>query len=173
MEYTVAAVYILKMPSHFDRIFHYYLPQEFIGKIEKGSLVTVPFGGGNRHVSALVSEILTSQSIEKLKPIIDYSAITLTQEEYGLVFFLKEHTFCSIGDAVKCVVPHSFLTQTNRVFAITDKTVETDSINFKALIVYSFIAERVNPSLQNLKEEFGSDVTELLKSLLALGYIRE
>lgn len=173
MEYTVAAVYILKMPSHFDRVFHYYLPHELVGKIEKGSLVTVPFGGGNRHVSALVSEILTAESIEKLKPIIDHSAITLTEEEYRLVFFLKEHTFCSIGDAVKCVVPHSFLTQTNRVFAITDKSVEKDSINFKALIVYSFIAERVNPSLQNLKEQFGSDVTELLQSLLTLGYIRE
>ncbi len=173
MDYTVAAVYILKMPSHFDRVFHYYLPYELVDKIEKGSLVTVPFGGGNRHMSALVSEILTTESIEKLKPIIDYSAITLTEEEYGLVFFLKEHTFCSIGDAVKCVVPHSFLTQTNRVFAITEKKIEKESLNFKALVVYTFIAERGNPSLQNLKEEFGADVTELLQSLLTLGYIRE
>ena len=101
MSYTVVEVYILNMPSHFDRMFHYYLPSDFVGKIQKGSLVTVPFGGGNRHVSALVSNVFESDTIEKLKPIIDYSAITLTEEEFGLVFFLREHTFCSVGDAVK------------------------------------------------------------------------
>ena len=173
MSYTVVEVYILNMPSHFDRMFHYYLPSDFVGKIQKGSLVTVPFGGGNRHVSALVSNVLESDTIEKLKPIIDYSAITLTEEEFGLVFFLREHTFCSVGDAVKCVVPHSFLTQTNRVFSVTDKNVEKDSINFKALIVYSFILEHVNPTLRNLKEEFGAEVTDMLNSLLRLGYIKE
>lgn len=173
MEYTVAAVYVLKMPSHFDRVFHYYLPHELCDRIEKGSLVTVPFGGGNRHVTALVCEILSTDSIDNLKPIIDYTAITLTEEEYKLVFFLKEHTLCSIGDAVKCVVPHSFLTQTNRVFSITSREVEKETINFKALIVYTYIAEHNHPSLQNLREEFGADVTELLQSLLVLGYIRE
>lgn len=173
MTYTVIAAHILKMPSHFDRIFHYYLPHELIGKVQKGSLVTVPFGGGNRHVSALVSEVLTADSIEKLKPVIDHSDITLTEEEYGLVFFLREHTFCSVGDAVRCVIPHSFLTQTNRVFSITDKQLEKDAINFKALIVYSFIAERVHPTLQNLKDEYGAEVTELLDSLISLGYVKE
>ncbi|MBQ7364212.1 MAG: primosomal protein N' [Clostridia bacterium] len=173
MAYTVAATYILKMPSHFDRIFHYYIPQELSKTITKGSLVTVPFGGGNRHVSALVSEVIAVDSIEGLKPVIDTSSITLTDEEYGLVFFLREYTFCSVGDAVRCVVPHSFLTQTNRVFSVTDKTVEKDAINFKAMIVYSFILERGNPTLKNLKEEYGNDVIELLDSLISLGYIKE
>lgn len=173
MAYTVVSAHILKMPSHFDRVFHYYVPHELVHKIKKGSLITVPFGGGNRHVSALVTEVFEKDEIEKLKPIINDSAITLSEEEYGLVFFLCEHTFCSVGDAVRCVIPHSFLTQTNRVFSITDKHPENNALNFKALVVYSFIVDHVHPTLQNLKEEFGQDVTVMLESLLSLGYIKE
>ena len=173
MAYHVAAVYILNMPTHFDRVFHYYIPGELTGKIRKGSLVTVPFGGGNRHVTALVSELLTEDSIDSLKPVIDTTMISLSEEEFGLVFFLREYTFCSIGDAVKCVVPHSFLTQTNRVFSVTEKTVEHDTLNFKAVIVYSYILEHGNPTLQNLKEQYGTEVVDLLESLISLGYIKE
>ncbi len=173
MSYTVAAVYILKMPSHFDRIFHYYIPNEFIPSVHKGSLVTVPFGGGNRHVSALVSEILPSDSIDSLKPVIDYSAITLSEEELGLVFFLREYTFCSIGDAVRTVIPHSFLTQTNRIFSITDKAFEGDTLNFNCSLLYHFIEKTGRATLQNIKEQFSQDATELISRLITLGYIQE
>ena len=172
MAYSVVSVYILTMPSHHDRIYDYYIPSLTDFLPTRGSIVTVPFGGGNRHVSALVDSVSEKEEIDRLKPIVSVSNITLNEEEIGLCFFLKEYTFCSIGDAVRTVIPHSFLAKTTQVYCITNKEVVKEDMNFKALIVYSYIREKKNPTLAMLKREYGAEVTEMLEALTKLGYVR-
>ena len=172
MAYSVVSVYILTMPSHHDRIYDYYIPSLTETPPTRGSIVTVPFGGGNRHVSALVDSVWEKEEIDRLKPIVSVSNITLNEEEIGLCIFLKEYTFCSIGDAVRTVIPHSFLAKTTQVYCITNKEIVKEDLNFKALIVYSYIREKKNPTLAMLKREYGPEVTEMLEALIKLGYIK-
>lgn len=172
MAYTVVSVYILTMPAHHDRIYDYYVPSLTECSPERGSIVTVPFGGGNRHVSALVDAVSEKESIDRLKPIVSGSDILLNEEEIGLCFFLKEYTFCSIGDAVRTVIPHSYLAKTTQVYCITDKEIIKEDMNFKALIVYSYIREKKNPTLAMLKREYGAEVSEMLAALIKLGYVK-
>ncbi len=172
MAYTVVSVYILTMPAHHDRIYDYYVPSLTDCSPKRGSIVTVPFGGGNRHVSALIDTVSQKDNIDRLKPIVSVSNIVLNEEEIGLCFFLKEYTFCSIGDAVRTVIPHSYLAKTTQVYCITDKEIIKEDMNFKALIVYSYIREKKNPTLAMLKREYGAEVSEMLEALIKLGYVK-
>ena len=172
MAYTVVSVYILTMPAHHDRIYDYYIPSLTECSPKRGSIVTVPFGGGNRHVSALIESVSQKDNIDRLKPIVSVSNIVLNEEEIGLCFFLKEYTFCSIGDAVRTVIPHSYLAKTTQVYCITDKEIVKEDMNFKALIVYSYIREKKNPTLAMLKREYGAEVSEMLEALTKLGYVK-
>lgn len=172
MAYSVVSVYILSMPSHHDRVYDYYVPFLTDSLPVRGSIVTVPFGGGNRHVSALVDKLYEKDDVDKLKPIVSLTNLQLNEEEMGLCFFLKEYTFCSIGDAVRTVIPHSFLAKTTQVYCITDKEIIKEDMNFKALIVYSYIREKKNPTLAMLKREYGAEVGEMLEGLIKLGYVK-
>lgn len=171
MAFTIVSVYILNLPSHLDRVFDYYVPHELTGTLTRGSVITVPFGGGNRHLAALVDSLSEKEDIEKLKPIISTSQITLSEEEMGLVFFLKEHTFCSVGDAYRTVIPQSTVTKVNEIYRVTEKELNAKDINNKALIVYAHIRDTQNPTLSMLKYEYGPEVTEVLYSLIHLGYV--
>ena len=152
MAYSIVSVYILTMPSHHDKLYDYYIPSLTECVPVRGSIVTVPFGGGNRHVSALVDTVFEKEEIDRLKPVVSVSNITLNEEEIRLCFFLKEYTFCSVGDAVRTVIPHSFLAKTTQVYCITNKEIVKEDMNFKALIVYSYIREKKNPTLSMLKQ---------------------
>ncbi len=170
--FCVVSVYILNLPSHLDRVFDYYVPHDLADSLLRGSLVTVPFGGGNRHVAALTVALSEKEEIEGLKPIVSVSEIRLSEEELGLIFFLKEHTFCSIGDAYRTVLPQSTVTPVSECYLVTDKIPALEEINQKAYLVYTYIRDHKKPTLAILKNEYGSEVTEMLKSLTALGYIR-
>ena len=172
MSFSVASVYILTMPSHHDRIYDYYIPSDEAVPPVRGSIVTVPFGGGNRHVSALVDSVTQHEDIDNLKPIVSSTGLILTEEEMGICFFLKEHTLCSIGDAVRTVLPHSFLTQSTRVYKTTDKEISIKTVNHKALLVHSYIRMHPNSTMAMLKNEYGPEVSDLLDSLIKLGYVK-
>ena len=44
----LAGVYIFDVPYHADRVYTYYVPGEMEFTVQKGDLVEVPFGKGNR-----------------------------------------------------------------------------------------------------------------------------
>ena len=66
----VAGVYILEAPYHIDHIYHYYIPGELAGQVVPGAIVEVPFGNGNRRMTAAVYEITNAADKEELKPIL-------------------------------------------------------------------------------------------------------
>ncbi len=115
---SVARVHILELPYSADRCYDYSIPSELSGRIGIGSLVLVSFGGTAKR-SAVVTALAYESEYENLKPVLAVSneRFSLTAELLGLCSFLRERTFCSMGEAVLTVLPsgaHSSLFKKKR-----------------------------------------------------------
>ena len=97
------AVYILDAPYHIDRPFDYSVSFE----VFRGSLVKVPFGSANRLRIGVVVELKENVEGENIKPVhsVYDDRYSLSEEMLGLCLFMKDYTLCTLGDAVKSVLP--------------------------------------------------------------------
>ena len=119
---TVARVYLTDLPSFCDKLYDYSIPEQLLGNVIPGSFVVVPFGGGNRSASALVTEVTDTTDVPpgKLKPIITTmdELLTLDPEflgkplsdrrsatDCGLLQFMVDNTFCSPSEALRTILP--------------------------------------------------------------------
>ena len=90
-----AGVYVLGLPLAADRIYDYVIPEQLVGRVLCGTIVTVPFSRGNRRRLAVVARISSSCEYDKVKPVLAVATdrISLDEEMLGLCSFLKERTF--------------------------------------------------------------------------------
>ena len=58
---SLAEVYILDVPYHADKAYTYYVPVTAEDSVERGSVVEVPFGKGNRRVAGIVTDIVSGE----------------------------------------------------------------------------------------------------------------
>ncbi len=96
-------VYILDVPYHLDRPFDYSCDND----AAVGSLVKVPFGKADKLRLGIITKIKDTADGKTTKPVhssLD-GRISLTEKMCGLCLFLKEHTLCTFGEAVKCILP--------------------------------------------------------------------
>ncbi|MBQ9162809.1 MAG: primosomal protein N' [Clostridia bacterium] len=165
-----ARVYILDNPYVIDRSFDYFIPhsmEEQIGHaLRRGSFVTVPFGRGNRKQIALVTGIIDADALpagmdaDKVKPIdgvcSDRSAeeLILSEEQLALCLFLKEQTLCTIGEAVRTVVPSSALSRLVEYYKAIPAE-KPGELSHSDLLVYEYILSRGEVSEPSLKNRFG------------------
>ena len=172
-------VYILDVAYHFDKIYDYYMDEEMRIKIKRGNFITVPFGGGNKRRIAAVWEIKSVTEAEKTKPadkIIEVPA--LSEEQLELALFLKENTFCTIGEALKVIAPMGLKTGLTVIYSLnTDRYLsagesEISSISERMRVVLNHLVSG-NMTLEKMKEEFGENIPGVLKTLIGQGYITE
>ena len=167
-----AKVYLLDAPFCIDRPYDYFIPAELREKIEKGMFVSVPFGNGNRQKLAVVFELSDSCEAEKTKPIISTvsSDIALDPKMLGLALFMKEQTLCTVGDAIRSMIPSAALSRLLEFYRATD-TPLSDSKKKKLspseLFIYQYILERDSVSLDALKSKFGIQFVESLGNLIS------
>ncbi len=159
-------VYLLDAPFAIDRIYDYSVPRALCDVVHRGSFVTVPFGKANRHHLALVVEQRDSSDCEATKPIVAVSTdrVALTEELLGLSLFMKEQTLCTVGDAVRAIVPTFVLTRMTEVYRIhpnaPDPFPEAAHPEDGALLHY--IRKVGQASTQTLRSRFGSTVDDQL-----------
>ena len=102
-------VYLLDVPYHLDRPFDYECSDGAI----VGALVKVPFGKVDKLRIGIITKIKDTVVGEKIKPVhssLD-GRLRLTEEMCGLCLFLKEHTLCTFGEAVKSILPPGALSE--------------------------------------------------------------
>ena len=99
-------VYILDVPYHLDRAFDYSCDEG----LPVGSIVKVPFGKSNFYRLAVVT---AKKSELSFVPTVEIKAVhsvigadfALSEELLSLCHFLKEHTLCTLGEAVRAILP--------------------------------------------------------------------
>lgn len=103
---VIAQVAVDQAAFHFDKLYSYQIPASF-GKVERGTRVLVPFGGGNRKRTGIVVSFDAAMAPSKCKPITAVLDTTplLNDEMMDLALWLKSRTFCTVFDAVKAMLP--------------------------------------------------------------------
>ncbi len=96
-------VCLLDVPYHLDRPFDYECDES----LTVGTLVKVPFGKANKLRNGIIVRVKDSAVGNHIKPVhssLD-GRLRLTEQMCGLCLFLKEHTLCTFGEAVRCILP--------------------------------------------------------------------
>ena len=103
----VVKVAVDKAAFHFDKLYDYLPPEVQPAQNLVGCRVLVPFGKGNRKRQGIVLGWEKREREKFLKPVsavIDKEPV-LTEEMQKLMRMLKESTFCTWFDALRCVIP--------------------------------------------------------------------
>ena len=165
-------VHLLDVPYHLDIEYTYYVPETLTEDFAVGSFVLVPFGGANKKLCALITSCGMADDYSRLKPVLSpiNETLSLNAEMMALVRFLCDRTLCTVGDAVRRLIPaeaFSRADETYRAEPITDG----EPLNLKAVAIHAYIAEHAPVTRARLEKQFGPEVRSALKSLLAAGYI--
>lgn len=164
---TFAKVHIINAPYHIDKAYTYHLPLELEKKVRIGSVVVVPFGGGNKQKLGLVTEICTESDCKITKPVLGVPGkyMFVDEELLQLCKFMKEHLFCSLGDAVSCVLPSGLGVKSTKVYSVKDKKNENLTLNHSSLYVLAEIGKRGEMSESELKSTFGAGAVACARAL--------
>ena len=184
--YTVAEVYILDNPFVIDRPYSYGIPLELSPQVEVGTFVMVPFGRGNRKqlgvVTAMICPRVTEEACAgdkrggaelKFISALCTERLTLSKEQLGLCFYLKEQTLCTLGEAVRTVVPASAMAKLTEYYrAVPCEDGDTRAkLTSAELMVYEYLCSHETLSLQSLKHHFGARVQETVERLTRLDLV--
>lgn len=171
MEFSVARVCLLDAPYHIDKLYDYYIPQELRGVLTVGGFVAVPFGSGNRKQIALIRELAYNSEYTNLKPILApvCGSIVLSEEMIGLCLYMKEHFLCTVGDAVKAILPSAAFTKVKEYYTVTSSVPSFS--NQREEQIYRYIESRGKTDIQALIKDNGSSSQRLLTKLREQGYI--
>lgn len=169
----IARVYLLDVPYAIDHPYDYFIPRDLRATAVPGSFVAVPFGKSNRKQLALVTSLPAKTGFDELKPIGSSCAanFSLDEEMLALCLYLKEQTLCTIGDAVRCLVPPAALSKLVEYFRpATDKIgLSVGSLSPADLFVFDYIRTRTAQSgavsLDALRAKFGAKVTASIAAL--------
>ena len=125
-----------------DRTFQYIIPEELISQVRIGSVVSVPFGKGNKETKGYVIDITDKPKfdIEKTKAItkIDEGSVSAQTKLIELAGFMKKTYGGTMSQALRCVLPVK--TKTKPVESIILKLSISDD-DAKAMV---FESERKN-----------------------------
>lgn len=166
-------VRLLDIPHHLDSVYTYYVSDSEERRVMRGDFVLVPFGAGNRKQSAIVTASEHREETEdglSLKPIISVinPDLSLTEEMMGTVDFLCERTFCSIGDAVRRLIPADAFEKAEDWFFAADG-VDVSSLNQKSRVLFDYLLENGKTPLSELKKAFSDDVSSLARKMARSG----
>lgn len=176
-------VYLLDCPFCIDRMYHYYVPRSLGGSICPGTFVAVPFGKGNRKKLALTAQVCAREELpsqlepDQLKPVggICHERLSLSGEQLSLCFYLKEITLCTMGEAVRTVVPAPALASLAEYYrAVPDRSPEgMASLSAGDLLVYEHIQARGGTSAQAVRSRFGAQASGALERLCQRGLVEK
>lgn len=185
---TCVGVHILDMPYKADKAYEYFLPVTLRERVEVGSFVTVPFGNGNRRQTGIVTELFDGEdaahaknsakdkSIQR-KPVLSVfpEECSLSREILDICRFMRDMTLCTIGDAVRAVIPPTLLSYAELFYTVGEKKIgpfTTVENAVELLSVYTYIKEQGGAFVGSLRMKFGERVGAVLERLETKKYIR-
>ena len=166
------SAYVLDAPYHIDHPYSYYIPDELENEVRVGSIVSVPFGMSNKRVFALVCDTSGKCEYSKVKPIYSVcdNGYSLSSEMLELCFYLKEHTLCTVGEAVRCMIPTAILSKSEQVLNVSDSPEPTSLVGLEA-DVYSYILSHPSITQKKLTAELGQDSESIVTRLIKKGWV--
>ncbi len=174
MEY--AGVYLLDHPYFLDRSFDYHIPPSLCDRVREGDFVVVPFGTANRPKIGLVTERKPTpeSATTATKPILAVcdQSLSLGEEGLGLCFFMKDTTLCTVGDAVRAMMPAAALSRPEEIYRICVEAQSNPSeLGDEAAQIFEMVQRRGVVRRTLLQKHFGKTLDGTLKKLLRGGWL--
>ena len=121
MSVWLVGVAVEKTAYHFDKEYTYSLPAGE-SPVSVGCRVMVPFGGRNSYRTGFVLSCTLGEGSGTIKPILRVLDQTplLSPEMIKLARFMKEHTFCTLFDALKTMLPAGIAMQLLRFYKVAN-----------------------------------------------------
>ncbi len=177
-----AAVHILDNPYCIDRAYHYYVPPVMDESVRRGAFVTVPFGRGNRKQLGVITDLCgradlpDDLALEKVKPVsgICKEQLFLSERQLALCSYLTETTLCTMGEAVRTVIPAAALATIVEYYRhISDPSDDIHHPPLAAgeLLILDYIRSRGVVAGQSMRPRFGAKAGAILDYLCDQGYI--
>ncbi len=92
-----------------DRVFQYRIPEEWMGRLEPGMVVEIPFGNGNRRIKGYVVGTSDEPGIDpaKIKPLAEVVMDSPGEEAklVKLAAWMKQRYGCTMIRALRTVIP--------------------------------------------------------------------
>ena len=178
INYEYAALYLLDSPFCIDKTYDYFIPLQLRGEIRRGSFVTVPFGKGNRRHMALVWGFSHATEHKEVKTVIDLCSDrpSLDREQMALCEYMKENFLCTIGEAVRCIVPSSAIGKMSEFYRLGSVAVSDVKKELAPhdVLVYDYIFSAGVRGIDSIKAKFGAAVAEsAIKKLVAKGVLEK
>lgn len=166
-------VRVLDLPYHLDKSYTYQFPPEIGDAPRKGSFVFVPFGRANKKHPALITEIDPPSDYGQLKPILGLMSeeLCLSPDLMALSDFVCERTLCTMGDAVRRIVPAEAFSRAEESYSVVEDA-QSAPINMKACAVRDAIRLKGTMTRSQLERAFGEEADEVLQALTKLGVLR-
>lgn len=171
-----AAVYLLDSPYVIDTSYDYFVPMDMRHSVRRGSFVTVPFGRNNRKQLGIVEKLTASSSYPTPKSICEVCSDRepLSEEMMSLCEYMRSSILCTMGDAVRSVVPAAALGKLTEYYSLKGDTELSASAGFTAseLFIYKYIASRTTVSMDTLKGKFSAGAAqEAVAKLMSRGLL--
>lgn len=187
----LCGVHILDNPYAIDKSYTYRVPPALCGEVRVGSLVLVPFGRGNRKCPAVVCSLTENQpdtdglcfdasgrdDSVTLKPV--WSMIyegelpfSLSEEQFSLCFFLKRNTLCTVGEAVRAILPPGALSTLRDYYRVPAGGISQENLKKRSLTelsVISAVRDAGVTSEATLVSSFGETVRAVAEQLVLDG----
>ncbi len=93
------------IPRSADKLYEYLLPEGVSAPV--GSVVTVPFGRGNKPVRGVILGEAPKDGVppEKIKAVVSVGECYLSPEAISVIGYMRDRYFCTWFDAARCLLP--------------------------------------------------------------------
>ena len=140
-------------------VFTYKIPSEFLGKVEVGMRVFVPFG--RRRITGYVIN-LTSRWDKKIRlkslsdlpdtePIVGTEILSLTK-------WLSNYYQCSWGEAIRAALPAGLDDESREEFSLTEigiNALKKGDVSKSAVLILQYIREHQKTTIKQCKKQLG------------------
>ena len=171
---NTVGVRLLDLPFHLDREYSYYVPDTLCFTPAVGDFAVVPFGGANKKHIALITSVGKTNDYGKLKPVLAQinRSLSLTEEMMEILRFICGRTLCTMGDAVRRLIPADAFAKATEFFSPNPIDAQTrDSLSVRMKTVFAFIEAHAPVREERLIKEFGAEISPVLRRLSAEGHV--
>ncbi len=161
---NIASVIVDVPAKQTDRSFDYLIPEQWLGLIEPGMRVIVPFG--SRNIQGFVIELKESSSFEKLREIIEPMDLTpvLNGEMLNIGDWLTEEVLCTKIAAYQAMIPAALKAQYEKNIMLTLETRVED-------LAYELQPFLANGKVLSWKDALKAGVISAVKKEVAKGTV--
>ncbi len=162
----------------YDNEYTYRYPDILFGTVRPGMRVLVPFGRANTKRIGLITRVYEKELTEEtvIKPIISLidREPLINDELLDMVFWLKEHTFCTYFEAYRTIVPAGYTVIRKTVYTLANHKPDVSLSDEEDKLYQALLGAQSQKEFDRILDDWGNEEkVSLVSSLLDKGILEE